>query len=224
MAHWFTQDFIDFFLELEKNNTKEWFDANRKRYEKSVKNPFSAFTQAFINEVGKDNPELQQDAKNCTFRINRDIRFSKDKTPYKTTASAIITVGGKKNHHIPGYYFELSAHNLHFGGGAYFLETAQLADLRYSIANAPDEFLQLISNTTFVNEFGHLQGETAKRLPADLVDVAGKIPLLYNKQFYFMKEIPVSVLLSNDLLGYFTSLYFAAKPVNSFLKKGLFLD
>ena len=97
MAQWFTQDFIDFFSELEKNNTKEWFDANRKRYEKSVKIPFSAFTQAFINEVAKDDPELQQEAKNCTFRINRDIRFSNDKTPYKSTSSAIITKGGKKN-------------------------------------------------------------------------------------------------------------------------------
>lgn len=223
MAQWFTQDFIDFFTELEQNNTKEWFDANRKRYEKSVKNPFSAFTQAFINEVAKDDPQLQQEAKNCTFRINRDIRFSKDKTPYKTTASAIVTHGGKKNHHIPGYYFELSAHSVHFGGGAYFLETAQLADLRYSIANAPEEFLQVITQKAFTNEFGTLQGEAAKRLPADLVEVGEKIPLLYNKQFYFMKEIPASIIVAPNLLEYFVSLYLSAKPVNEFLKKGLFL-
>ncbi|HNR54889.1 MAG TPA: DUF2461 family protein, partial [Flavobacteriales bacterium] len=84
---WFTNDFNDFFKDLAKNNNKEWFDANRKRYEASVKEPFTAFVAEAIKRIGKHDKAVRIEPKEAIFRINRDIRFSKDKTPYKLNAS-----------------------------------------------------------------------------------------------------------------------------------------
>ena len=81
---YFSPDYLDFFIELAANNHKDWFDLNRKRYEASVKKPFAQFTQALIDRIAVTNPSFQHVlAKDCIFRINRDIRFSADKTPYK---------------------------------------------------------------------------------------------------------------------------------------------
>ena len=103
----FTSDYLEFFKELAANNHKEWFDANRKRYETSVKEPFKAFTQHLIDELAKKEPVFKDlKASDCIFRINRDIRFSKDKTPYKTMCSAVISPNGKKSSSIHGIYFD----------------------------------------------------------------------------------------------------------------------
>ena len=87
----FTPDFLQFFIELAPNNNKDWFDINRKRYENSVKEPFKKFVQQLIGELAKSNPAFESlEAKDCIFRINRDVRFSKDKIPYKMMVSAVI--------------------------------------------------------------------------------------------------------------------------------------
>ena len=94
---YFTKDFIDFFKELAANNKKEWFDFNRKRYEKSVKQPFAEFVQEMIDRIRADDPKVDISTKDAIFRINRDVRFSKDKTPYKTHMAAIVSARGKKD-------------------------------------------------------------------------------------------------------------------------------
>ena len=93
---YFEKDFLEFFKELEKNNNKDWFDANRKRYEKVIKDPFKAFVQKMIDRMHELDSSVIIQPKDCIFRINRDIRFSKDKTPYKSNVSAVVGVGGKK--------------------------------------------------------------------------------------------------------------------------------
>ncbi len=87
----FTEDFLNFFIELAPNNHKDWFDLNRKRCEESIKKPFYAFTQHLIDRITKSDAAFKDLlAKDCVFRINRDIRFSKDKSPYKLQYSAVI--------------------------------------------------------------------------------------------------------------------------------------
>ena len=94
---YFIPDFIEFFKELAANNNKDWFDINRKRYTDVIKEPFKKFVLDLIVEVGKVNPKIKDiEPKDCIFRINRDIRFSKDKTPYKMNVSALIAPGGKR--------------------------------------------------------------------------------------------------------------------------------
>ena len=96
----FEKDFIDFFKELAQNNNKEWFDSNRKRYESSIKKPFKEFISKLISEIQLHDSEVLIEPKDAIFRINRDIRFSKDKTPYKLQTSAIVSAGGRKNREI----------------------------------------------------------------------------------------------------------------------------
>ena len=115
---YFSKDFLDFFKELAANNNKDWFDANRKRYDKSVKEPFKAFVADLISESQKIDPSIDIEAKDAIFRINRDIRFSKDKTPYKLDRSAIISAAGRKDHSIPGFYIALGPDKTYLGGGA----------------------------------------------------------------------------------------------------------
>ena len=100
---YFTKDFIDFFKELAANNKKEWFDSNRQRYEKSVKQPFAEFVQEMIDRIQPDGPAVYISTKDAIFRINRDIRFSNDKTPYKTYMAALVSAKGKKDKGTPGF-------------------------------------------------------------------------------------------------------------------------
>jgi uncharacterized protein (TIGR02453 family) len=123
----FNPDFIDFFKELAANNHKDWFDLNRKRYEQSVKKPFAAFTQYMIDVIAKENSDFNDLlAKDCIFRINRDIRFSNDKTPYKTMSSAVIATGVKKSTAINGIYFEFSAEHVRVYGGIYEINKEEI--------------------------------------------------------------------------------------------------
>src|SRR6056300_1464554 len=102
-----TKEYFDFFAELEKNNNKEWFDKNRKRYAKHVKEPFKKLVSDLITEVSFIDSDIATlEPKNAIFRINRDIRFSNDKTPYKTFNGAVIAPKGKKDHTTPGIYVE----------------------------------------------------------------------------------------------------------------------
>lgn len=100
---YFTPEYINFFNNLEKNNSKIWFDENRKLYEESVKKPFNSFISELILEILQFDDSIDIHTKNAIFRINRDIRFSKDKTPYNTHKRAALVKGGRKSPY-PGYY------------------------------------------------------------------------------------------------------------------------
>ncbi len=157
MSH-FTQDFLDFFKELSQNNYKEWFHENKKRYENSVKNPFHEFVQEMIDRIRIEDPELEITPKEAIFRINRDIRFAKDKSPYKTHMAASISVGGRKRHDVPGLYFQLSPEKSFVAGGSYVLEKETLYRVRSAIAKAPDAFSKVIEEEEFKKKFGTIQG------------------------------------------------------------------
>ena len=102
-----TEEFFEFFIDLTLNNNKTWFDENRKRYEKLVKLPLRSFVEELIREVSKvDGRFASLSASDCLFRINRDIRFSKDKTPYKIHCSAALQLGDSKNMSLGGLYVE----------------------------------------------------------------------------------------------------------------------
>src|ERR1700722_20874047 len=117
MSH-FTPAFFKFFDQLAKNNNKEWFDANRPTYEKEVKEPIRKFVTLIINELAKDHPDILKDASKSIFRINRDIRFSKDKSLYKDHVGAVFSRSGTRDTR-PGYYLHLGAKDIFLGGGVY---------------------------------------------------------------------------------------------------------
>ncbi len=164
MSNYFTSAFVSFFKELSKNNTTAWFNENKKTYERDVKIPFTNFIQHVIEAAAKLDPDIQIEAKEAITRINRDIRFSKDKSPYKLHMSAIISSKGKKDKESPGIYIELSPEHIMIYGGAYMLEKEPLLNVRKYISAHLKEFDKIISEKTFVTLFGSIRGEKNKVL------------------------------------------------------------
>jgi uncharacterized protein (TIGR02453 family) len=214
---WFTNDFNAFFKDLAKNNNKDWFDANRKRYEASVKAPFEAFVAEAIKRIAKRDKAIQLEAKEAIFRINRDIRFSKDKTPYKLETSAIISPAGRKDQSVPGIYFALGPESVKIYGGAYMPEKHQLERIRTAIMRDGKGFRKAISGKAFVSQFGTVQGEANKVLPAEFKAHVAKEPLIASKQFYVGAELPAKLVSDPKLMDVLMDHYLAMCPFNAWL-------
>ena len=217
---YFNADFIQFFIELAANNHKDWFDMNRVRYEQSVKKPFAIFTQTFINRLALKHPVFQDLlAKDCIFRINRDIRFSKDKTPYKLMCSAVVSPEGKKSTAIHGIYFELSPEHVRVYGGVYEIDKHDLMDLREGLSANLPEFQKLIANPEFVEFFGEIHGDKNKMLPSNLRGAAEQEALIFNKQFYFYATFSPDLILQDELLDTMIKAYEIGKPLELFFNQ-----
>ena len=219
---YFTQDFIDFFLELAQNNEKAWFDENRKRYEKNIKEPFRSFVDEMIMRVHAEDPEVMIEAKDAIFRINRDIRFSKNKNPYKTQVSAIVSPGGKKDKTVPGLYFELNAHEVRVYGGSYMLDKEQLYRVRMAIMNHLDHFATLLEAPEFKESYGELHGDKHKRIAPEFKEAAVKQPLLFNKQFYYYTTMDSKHITQEGLGDKIMKHYLAGQPVSHFLRQAIY--
>jgi len=216
----FTEDYLNFFIELAGNNHKTWFDENRKRYETSVKKPFYAFTEHLIKELAKSDPQFSDlQVKDCVFRINRDIRFSKDKTPYKLMCSAVVAPNGKKSKAVNGIYFELGPEHVRAYGGIYEIDKEDLELIREGIAANMEEFRAIYTSSTFQKTFGEILGEKNKVLPSYLKEAAQKESLIFNKQWYFYAEFPAETVLSNDLDQQLLHCYEVGKPLEQFFNQ-----
>lgn len=146
---------LKFLPGLKKNNNKPWFDAHRAQYE-AAKIDFSNFIQLVIDAVQKSDTTITGlTAKECQFRINRDIRFSKDKRPYKENFGAFICRGGKKSIYA-GYYFHLAPGNSFIGGGLWQPEPENLKKVRQEIDYNWDEFQSILKNKSFKKIYGDL--------------------------------------------------------------------
>jgi uncharacterized protein (TIGR02453 family) len=221
---YFNRAFIHFFKGLAANNHKDWFDANRKTYEKEVKKPFYQLVADTIAEVSKyDKNVARLEVKNAVFRINRDIRFSEDKTPYKLHVSAAISPEGRKGMEYPGMYLHLNLETCHIGGGCYMPSKENLGAIRRYIVTQPKEVESALNNTEFVSVFSGLQpGEKNKILPKEFKEFGDNHPLLFNKQFYYMADYPgEETILRDDLLPFIMKHYKAAEVWNDVLKKAM---
>jgi uncharacterized protein (TIGR02453 family) len=146
---------LRFLSQLKKNNNKPWFDAHRAQYE-AARIDFSNFIQLVIDAVQKwDTTITGLTARDCLFRINRDIRFSKDKTPYKTAFGASIKRGGRKSG-FAGYYFHLEPGQSFMGGGLWMPEAHPLKSMRQEIDYNWEEFKGLLAEKNFQKIYGDL--------------------------------------------------------------------
>lgn len=216
---YFSRDFLDFFEELDRNNNKKWFDENRKRYEEIVREPFKEFVGLMIIRIKEKEPLLDIEPKDAIFRINRDIRFSKDKRPYNSYVSAHIARGGRKSVDTPGFYFHFSFDKAMIGGGAYRPDKDQLMNIRKMIASEGKKFIKSIENKDFVKKYGSIKGDAIKRIPKEFQDAYEKQPLIANKQFYYMAETKPDIVLKTNLPDFLMDYYNAGKNLNDFFKK-----
>ncbi|NMM47175.1 DUF2461 domain-containing protein [Marinigracilibium pacificum] len=190
---------LRFLSDLENNNNKDWFEENRSRY-KEARQEFIQFITEVITGLAEKDPSLQQivDPKKCVFRINRDIRFSKDKTPYKTNFAAAFSEEGKAVHQ-PGFYISIKPGNSMVGGGIWLPEPQRLQAIRQEIDYNGDELKKIINNPDFKNTFGQMEGERLKNPPKGYDKENPQIELLKYKSFVASTTLDDKDLTSDDI-------------------------
>ena len=214
----FDPEYFEFFIELSMNNQKSWFDLNRKRYENSVKAPFIDFISELIERMSLVNSEFSGIVpKDCIFRINKDIRFSKDKTPYKLFCSASIHVGGRKSMFPGGMYIEIGAENCAIYSGVYMPEKDDLLKYRENISANIAHFQAAISDPEFVKYFGVVRGEKNKKIDSKFKDAILMEPLILNKQFYVMHSFEAEKTFEIDFVDYVIGVWLSAQKFNRVL-------
>ena len=218
---YFTSDFNDFWAELALNNEKSWFDKNRKRYETSVKKPWEAFVTELVERVREWEDIADLPAGKFISRINRDIRFSKDKTTYNTHVWAAIARDGK-NTMLPGYYIGLGVDGIGMGGGMYHPEKDQLLSIRRHLVKNGDELHKLLGEAGFKKYWpSELSGEKNKVLPPEFKAAAEKEPLIFNKGWHYWRQYDVDEILRDDLADWVAKHFKAGAQVNDFFKTAL---
>lgn len=217
----FTNSYLSFFKDLAVNNNTAWFNQNKKIYEKEVKKPFEAFIDKMIGEIHQVTPEIVIDSKDAIFRINKDIRFSADKSPYKTEMSAVISKTGKKGNPCPGLYINLGAEKVVIASGFKMLEKEQLKEVRYHIADNLKTFEAIINDKAFKAAFGEIHGDRIKRLPDEFKEAGEKQILLYNTSFLATAELPACEIIKPDFTKQVIKLYKLTLPFAMFFKEPL---
>lgn len=206
---------IQFLTELKENNYREWFQDNKKRYD-VLKAGFTDEVQQLINRIALFDPEIAGlEAKNCLFRIYRDIRFSLDKTPYKTYFSAYIAQGGRGSER-GGYYLHLEPGGCLLSGGIWMPPAPLLKKLRQEIYNQIDEFVEIIEEPSFKKIFPSLEGETLKRNPAGFPDSPYN-DILRHKDFSVIAYKPDTFFTQENWLEKSLADYAKLYPLNKFL-------
>lgn len=179
----FSQNGITFLKKLKKNNNREWFGKHKSEFEDHVKLPMQSFIQAMKQPMTALAPEIQVDPKKSLFRIYRDIRFSKNKSPYKTHVAAVFHLRGHWEQSA-GYYIHIEPGEVFLGGGIYMPDGNQLKNIRRAIAEQSQEFLSIVEHKTFKKRFGELKGEKLQRCPLGYSPDHPMVEWLKFKQFF----------------------------------------
>lgn len=212
---------LEFLADLKKHNDRDWFIKNRPRYIEAKTN-FETFVQAVINEIIKFDPILRGlEVSSCTYRINRDIRFSNDKTIYKTHLGAFIVRGGKKNgDKYAGYYVHVEpGNNSMIAGGAYMPPMPWLTAIREKIDQEGKKFLEIINHRDFIKHFGKIEGEKLKSAPKGFQKDHPMIELLKLKSYLVVKMISDKEVVGNECFDDIIRTSKAMKPLNDFLNE-----
>ena len=215
---------LNFLKELKKNNNKPWFDHHREQY-LSAKIDFESFIGKLINAVSAFDDDIKElTVKNCTFRINRDIRFSKDKTPYKINMGASLNRGGKKST-FAGYYFHLEAGGNSFaGGGLWMPGVPELKKLRQEIDYCFPEFKKIITGAAFRNQYPGIEmteGHMLVNVPKVYDKENPAASFLKLKSFVATKNIPDTLLTRTGLAKEIAVTFKALMPLIKFMNRSM---
>lgn len=214
---------INFLKKLKANNHKDWMDANRDAY-LDAKADFETFTAALLQAVAKNDPSIAHlQPKDCTFRINRDVRFSKNKDPYKTNMACYMTKGGKKAS-FAGYYCHVEPGKSFMAGGIWMPEAAVLKKLRQEIDYNFDDFKKIVKAKKFAASFGDLErgeGVVLSRPPKGYEVDNPAIEYLKLKSFIFSTPLEDKMLTDKGLVKHLAGLFATLKPFIDFLNMGV---
>jgi len=214
---------LKFLKGLKKNNNKAWFDGHRKEYE-AAKSDFEKFIHSVLDGHSKKDPDLKElMAKKCMFRINRDVRFSKDKSPYKTNFGASMDKGGKKSGYA-GYYFHLQPGSSFLGGGLWMPQPDALKKVRQEIDYCFDELKKIISNKKFRSVYKEIytgEGVQLSKVPQGFGKDNPAAEYLKFKSWLVLADISDADLTSKNLLKKTLEAFDALHPFVKFLNRPL---
>ena len=207
---------LEFLAELEKNNARPWFEEHRGEYQKA-KELFEELVDEIINEARSFEDLGGIRARDCVMRIFRDVRFTKDKSPYRTSMAASIVAGGRKSGRL-GYYFHIEPHNRSMvAGGLYMPEPQQILRFRDSIVREPETFKSIIADPGFKQVFGSIQGEKLKTTPKGFAADHPEIELLRLKEVLAVRLLSDADVLADGLSGHVVAAFAAMKPFLDYL-------
>lgn len=209
---------LQFLKTLQKNNNREWFNENKHLYTEAQQNML-LFLEKLIEEIAEfDEDILKIDPKKALFRIYRDTRFSKDKIPYKNNFGAGLGMG--KGNRISGYYLHIEPGKSFLAGGIYQPESSILKEIRKEISTNGKEFLQILEQKDFRNNFRGLSVESKlKRVPNDFEKDDPMAEFLKLKNFIVMHPISDEALMKENAAQEFAAIYKSMKPLNDFLEQ-----
>ena len=215
---------IKFLKDLKKNNNRPWFEKNRKVYEEA-KADFAKFIQAVIDQHGKKDTSIKSlVAKDCLFRINRDVRFSKDKSPYKSNFGASINKGGRKAENSAGYYFHLEPGGSFAGGGIWMPMPDELKKVRQEIDYNFADFKKIIGSKKFKSVYGDLSKSaeyTLSRVPKGYEPDNPAAEYLKLKSYVAMMKITDTDLSSKMLVKKTIAAFEALQPLIEFINESM---
>ena len=195
----FPPEALQFFRGLARNNRREWFLPRKPVFEEKVKEPMRQLVDALNLALHDFAPEYETDPDKAIFRIYRDIRFSKDKKPYKEHIAATFHRRGAMAHGQGGYYVAISHKEVAIGGGVYAPEPAQLLAIRQRIADRHEEFRRILAARPVRRLLGKLEGQQLSRVPRGFAADHPAADLLRYKYYILYKELPPSLATSPKL-------------------------
>ena len=221
-----TKESLQFLDDLKANNNRDWFLDNKKRYE-TFKKDYQQLVGNFLDAMKPLDPSLELlEIKNCTFRINRDIRFSKDKTPYKTHLSVWMSSGSKGNNRS-GYYIHIEKDKSFIAGGLYCPEAEDLKKIRKEIAFFYDDLEAILQEKNFkkeFNDFDRNETNVLKNPPRGYEKDHPAIEFLKLKSFEASQRFDISEVLKKDFVATMSEKLITLKPLNDFINRAVTTD
>ncbi|RXM49234.1 DUF2461 domain-containing protein [Flavobacterium sp. YO12] len=212
---------LDFLSQLKENNNKPWFDAHKPEYLKEL-NHIETFAGALLQELSKTDLIETASGKKSVYRIYRDIRFSKDKTPFKTFWGGSFTRATSERR--GGYYFHIEKGNTFVGGGFWGPNAADLKRIRSEFGHDSESFRTILNSKSFVSTFGTLQGEQLKTAPKGFDTTHEAIDLLRYKQFLVLKRFTDDEVLSPQFLEQALETFKNMRPFLDYMSEVLTTD
>jgi uncharacterized protein (TIGR02453 family) len=220
----FSKDSFAFFRELKENNERTWFEASKQRFRESVQAPMSAFIAAMAPRLERISKHFTADRRpngGSMFRIYRDVRFSKDKRPYKEHAACHFRHALGKTVHAPGFYMHFAPDEVFFGGGLWMPEADVLGKIRNAIASDPAMWKKVLQDRNFRKRFDGVQGDALTRPPRGFDPDHPFIEDIKRKSFFAMHEAGIKLAQSPALVDEVAKTFRAASPLMRFLCQAL---
>ncbi len=205
---------------LAANNSKEWMEAHKAEYQTAKQHFIDLIQQAIEQTIPFDGEVAGEEAKKCIFRLNRDVRFSNNKDPYKTNFGGSISKGGRKTGN-PGYYIHIMPGNNFVGGGLYQPMPDALKKIRQEIDYNADEMRRIISSKSFTSVFDEPFDDQVKTAPKGYSKDNPNIDLLKYKSFIYMRKFTDKEAQSDNFSSEVINTFKALKPYLDFLRRGL---